>query len=147
MEMRVNSERVKTLRLAKGWSQEQLAEISSLGVRTVQRVEKDGVCSLETRNSLASALEIQSEDLQASEVDIERLATALRILNFGKYFLVACFCLGLLNAGVNFIAGDLPLNRFTGSISVLFAISGAVYTICYAIGEKLRFEMSGGTGV
>lgn len=145
MEMRVNSERVKTLRLAKGWSQEQLAEVSCLGVRTVQRIEKDGVCSLESRNSLASAFDVQSEDLQESEADVARLATALRILNFGKYFLIASFCVGLLNVSINFIAGDLPLDRFTGSVAVLFAISGAVYTICYALGEKFRFEMSGGS--
>ncbi len=138
MEMKVNSERVKTLRLAKGWSQEQLAEVSGLGVRTIQRV---GACSLESRNSLASAFAIQSEDLQESEANVARLATALRVLNFGRYLLVFSVCLGLLNLSINYVFGDLPLDRFTGSVAVVVVVGGVVYTICYAISEKLRFEM------
>ena len=31
---------IKELRLEKGWSQEQLAELSNLSTRTIQRIEK-----------------------------------------------------------------------------------------------------------
>ena len=144
MDMNVNSDRVRTLRLARGWSQEQLAAVSGLGLRTVQRIEKDGVCSLESRNSLASAFDIKSEDLQDARAKVAELGVALRILNFGRYFLIACFCLGLLHLSISFLLGHLLLDRFVGSVSVLFAVSGAVYTICYGLGEKLKFEMSEG---
>jgi len=142
MDMKVNSERVKTLRLTKGWSQEQLAEVSGLGVRTIQRIEKDGVCSLESRNSLASAFHVESEDLQVAEGNVARLATELRILNFSRYFLIACFGLGFLSLIIQYSAGDLPLDRFTTSVVIQFAVCGAVYTMLYALIEKTRFLMS-----
>ncbi len=34
-----NTNKFKSLRLARAWSQEQLAELSGLSVRTVQRIE------------------------------------------------------------------------------------------------------------
>jgi len=54
---------VRKLRLDKGWSQEQLAEISGLSVRTVQRIERGQKPSLETLKSLAAAFEIEVTDL------------------------------------------------------------------------------------
>ena len=44
------------------WSQEQLAEISGLNVRTVQRVEQGLSASLDTRRALASAFEFEDID-------------------------------------------------------------------------------------
>lgn len=48
------AEKVKALRLKKAWSQEQLAEVASLSVRTVQRTEKGQKPGLETLSALAS---------------------------------------------------------------------------------------------
>ena len=50
---------VRKLRLQKGWSQEQLAHISGLNVRTIQRIERGQTPSLESRKSLAAAFEVQ----------------------------------------------------------------------------------------
>lgn len=47
---------VRMLRDAKGWSQEQLSDISKLSTRTVQRVEEGQPSSLDTRRALAGAL-------------------------------------------------------------------------------------------
>ena len=49
---------VRKLRLKKGWSQEQLAELSDLSVRTIQRAERGQKPSLETARSLASVFEV-----------------------------------------------------------------------------------------
>ena len=49
---------LRSIRLNKGWSQEQLAEISGLSVRTVQRIEQGHKPGLETVRSLASALDV-----------------------------------------------------------------------------------------
>lgn len=49
---------VRKLRLQRGWSQDQLAELSGLNVRTIQRVERGHKPSLETSNSLASVFEV-----------------------------------------------------------------------------------------
>ena len=54
---------VRKLRLEKGWPQEQLAEISGLSVRTIQRVERGQKPSLETLKSLAAVFETNVTDL------------------------------------------------------------------------------------
>ena len=54
---------IRKLRLEKGWSQEQLAEICDLSVRTIQRIERGQKPSLESLKALASAFEIDVTDL------------------------------------------------------------------------------------
>lgn len=49
---------VKKLRNKYKWSQEQLAELCDLNVRTIQRVESGNKASLETLKSLASVFEV-----------------------------------------------------------------------------------------
>jgi transcriptional regulator with XRE-family HTH domain len=45
------------------WSQEQLAEVAGLNVRTVQRIEQGQVASLDTRRALARAFEFEDVDV------------------------------------------------------------------------------------
>ena len=61
--MKINAELVKKLRTEKSWSQEELAIVSGLNLRTIQRVEKEASASLQSKKSLASALEIDIQDL------------------------------------------------------------------------------------
>ena len=56
---------IKTLRLDRAWSQEQLADISSLSVRTIQRIENGAAPSLESQKALASAFDIPIQQLIA----------------------------------------------------------------------------------
>jgi transcriptional regulator with XRE-family HTH domain len=58
---------VQKLRLQRGWSQEQLAELSGLSVRTIQRIERGLPASNETLKSLASVFEIEFSTLQATQ--------------------------------------------------------------------------------
>jgi transcriptional regulator with XRE-family HTH domain len=58
---------VQKLRLQRGWSQEQLAELSGLSVRTIQRMERGLPASNETLKSLASVFEIDFSTLQATQ--------------------------------------------------------------------------------
>lgn len=53
---------IKLFREVRQWSQEQLAEISGLNVRTIQRVEQGLSASLDTRRALASAFEFEDID-------------------------------------------------------------------------------------
>lgn len=54
---------VRKLRIEKGWSQETLAEVSGLSVRTIQRIERGGKASLETLNALAAVLAVDISTL------------------------------------------------------------------------------------
>lgn len=53
---------VRIFRELRHWSQEQLAEISHLNVRTIQRVEKGEAASFDTRRALASAFDFEDID-------------------------------------------------------------------------------------
>lgn len=53
---------VRLFREMRQWSQEQLAEISGLNVRTLQRVEQGQAASLDTRRALARAFEFEDVD-------------------------------------------------------------------------------------
>ncbi|WDE06313.1 2TM domain-containing protein [Thalassomonas viridans] len=55
---------VRKLRLQRGWSQEQLAELSGLSVRTIQRIERGQSAGLESMKSLAAVFEIELTELQ-----------------------------------------------------------------------------------
>ncbi|MEZ8080476.1 XRE family transcriptional regulator [Enterovibrio norvegicus] len=55
---------IRKLRLQRGWSQEQLSEMSGLSVRTIQRIERGDKAGLESLKSLAAVFEVQIADLQ-----------------------------------------------------------------------------------
>ena len=61
--MKVDGGLVKRLREQKSWSQEHLATVAGVSLRTIQRVESDGTASLETRMALASALSVPAANL------------------------------------------------------------------------------------
>lgn len=67
MKVKVRQEVIRELRVRKGWTQEKLAEFSSVHTRTIQRIENSGVASIESLNALAQALEVEPSILQRIE--------------------------------------------------------------------------------
>jgi DNA-binding XRE family transcriptional regulator len=59
---------VKELRIKHSYSQEKLAAIVGVNLRTIQRIETKGVASLDTRGALAKALDVRPEELDVPEV-------------------------------------------------------------------------------
>jgi len=59
---------IQKLRLQRGWSQEQLAELSGLSVRTVQRLERGQTASAESLKALASVFEVDFSTLKEPEM-------------------------------------------------------------------------------
>ena len=68
----LNSNKIQKLRTQKCWSQDELASVSGLSIRTIQRVEKAGNASLETVKALASVFEVEPAYLQNSK-DIQHV--------------------------------------------------------------------------
>lgn len=60
---------IQKLRLQRGWSQEQLAEVTGLSVRTVQRLERGQPGSLESMKALAAVFEIDLNRLKEPAMD------------------------------------------------------------------------------
>ena len=72
MEVKVDSDRIRSERDRRAWSQEHLASVAGLGLRTVHRIEKTGSASLESMRSLASAFSLQVADLRADSDKAKR---------------------------------------------------------------------------
>ena len=66
--MKINAELVLKARRNRCWSQEELAIALGLNLRTVQRIEKESLASLQSKKALASALEIDVQDLDYEEI-------------------------------------------------------------------------------
>ena len=64
MDMRVDREFVRRLRLDKSWSQETLADEAGVSLRTVQRVEADGVAAHRSCRAIAKALGVDPAELR-----------------------------------------------------------------------------------
>jgi transcriptional regulator with XRE-family HTH domain len=75
----MSTNRVKEYRLARAWSQEQLAEMAALSVRTVQRIENQEAPSLETLSALAAVFEVSVTELSGNNVSEADDALDLRI--------------------------------------------------------------------
>ncbi len=105
---------IQKLRVQRGWSQEQLAELSGLSVRTIQRLERGQTASVESLKALASVFEIdfallKEPDMTTPQIPGEDLPTdeALALahvrrkrslyIQFGWYVAIMAF-LAVVNA-------------------------------------------------
>jgi DNA-binding XRE family transcriptional regulator len=65
MEMQIDANLLKHERNKRAWSQEHLAQVAGLGLRTVQRIESSGMASNESIASIATVLEMTVADFVA----------------------------------------------------------------------------------
>jgi len=105
-----SNNQVKQLRLQRAWSQEQLAELTGLSVRTIQRIENGERPGLETLSALAAVFEVnvagisgdssagheESLDLRIEEAK-ERVERESRFYRSLTVAVVVCALLALLN--------------------------------------------------
>ena len=68
MQFRADAEKIKRWREERHWSQEHLAELAGIGLRTVQRIEKGEQASGESIKALAAAFNV---DVMALTVDAQ----------------------------------------------------------------------------
>lgn len=71
MDMELNKVILKAHRDSRAWSQSQLAEVSGLSLRTIQRIEKTGVASQESAKSLAAVYECSITELTKNNTPSE----------------------------------------------------------------------------
>ena len=68
----INLRDIKKMRLERHWSQDQLAEMSGLSIRTIQRIENGENAGLESLKSLAAVFEINITDSD-KKVEMEQI--------------------------------------------------------------------------
>ena len=94
MEEMIDQDLIKKLRSERCWSQEHLALASGISLRTVQRIETHGKCSLDSRKALAATFDLDVADLSvnttitlSSDNDCKREAAIswLELVDSGEY--------------------------------------------------------------
>ena len=105
---------IQKLRLQRGWSQEQLAEVSGLSARTIQRLERGQPGSLESLKCLAAVFEIDLERLKEPAMEAPRsndlrpdealaLAHVRKVKGFYLHLIQYLVVIGVL-AAINLLA-------------------------------------------
>jgi transcriptional regulator with XRE-family HTH domain len=76
--MQINTQLVINLRKKRSCSQDELATACGLNLRTIQRIESDGVASLQSRKALAAAFDVEIDelDIKLESVDDEHAPEA-----------------------------------------------------------------------
>lgn len=93
---KTNLRDLKKLRLENHWSQEQLAEMCGLSIRTIQRIEKGENANLETIKALASVFETDIADSKKkNEIAqvIKEEEYYQKVKGFYKFLFIAIFSL------------------------------------------------------
>jgi transcriptional regulator with XRE-family HTH domain len=77
MDMKVDPSYIRAQRERRAWSQEHLAEVAGLGLRTIQRIEKTGAASYESARSLAAVFGLDVVEPSSAAAAL-RTSVALR---------------------------------------------------------------------
>jgi drug/metabolite transporter (DMT)-like permease len=136
-QMKIDADTVRTLREEKSWSQEHLASASGLSVRTVQRVESDGIGSAETRLALAGALGVPVARLLPG--DPAAVATWARhnpIAGWLGWGVGAVCSIGAV--AYNYYAGHASAGEAGTALGVIFAFLGTTAGAMAAYSQRIK---------
>ncbi len=141
MDTKINKDLVKTLRSKNAWSQDQLAQAAGLSLRTIQRIEKSGVASMDSRAAIAVVFGMNAEQLCETEV-----SQTDKYLVKGVKWGFAGLILGLVSAYASityalFEGKILPSEAgiYYGSIG---AFCGAGCAILGALSERFKMKVA-----
>jgi transcriptional regulator with XRE-family HTH domain len=131
-DMKLSAKTIKRLRAERAWSQEQLAEIADVSLRTIQRVESDGSASRETRMALAAAFDIDLLDLAEPEGTTPAPPSpALSPIDATpkQYRVVGLIALlaAILSAGASYFSLE-PMPWTLSTLAPMTAIAGGLYS-------------------
>lgn len=79
MDMNVNSHIIIELRNSRAWTQQHLAEVSGLSLRTVQRIENSGTGAPDSIKAIAVAFGLVPADLMSNKGDASSAVTATSV--------------------------------------------------------------------
>jgi transcriptional regulator with XRE-family HTH domain len=105
---------IQKLRLQQGWSQEQLAELTGLSVRTIQRIERGQNPSAESLKAIAAVLDVDFGTLREAHMALaaDRNVSADEALALAKVRKIKSFYMHVIEY-VLIIAFLAVLNIFT----------------------------------
>ena len=115
------SKKIKETRKIKGLTQEQLAELSLVNLRTIQRIENnDSIPRESTLKLICDALEIDMKDFLIEKEIPEKNSVAVRIANV--FFLTVLNIILMLITGYATLSHDANINSQVGGCLLSFFI-------------------------
>jgi len=136
---------IKKMRLDRHWSQEQLAEMSGLSARTIQRIENGENAGLESLKSLAAVFETNITDSDKKE-EIEQIRKeeeyVQNLKGFYKLLILAIFSLVVFFVIAIFESDSEGWFLFLYML-IFWAVSLVVYSLNYFdfFGEEWKRKM------
>lgn len=136
---------IKKMRLDRHWSQEQLAEMSGLSARTIQRIENGENAGLESLKSLAAVFETNITDSDKKE-EIEQIRKeeeyVQNLKGFYKLLILAIFSLVVFFVIAIFESDSEGWFLFLYML-IFWAVSLGVYSLNYFdfFGEEWKRKM------
>jgi DNA-binding XRE family transcriptional regulator len=129
MEEMIDKDLILKLRKERAWSQDHLASVSGLSLRTIQRIENEGSCSFESKKALAAAFETNAGNLNLNTVAIDALASN----NRGRKLGFTGAFVGLVSAYIGITMSFISGNVSYGEAGLYYGGVGAFCGICCAI--------------
>lgn len=141
---------IKDLRISKGLSQEGLATISGLSLRTIQRIENgEAAPRIQTLQTLAEALEVELEELtdQLSgsalvEDKVSRPLWQYALLNSACYILFPLIALIVVLLLRN--QAEKTEKPYFGGLLLLNIITFSIFSILFVV--AIMFKLNGWSG-
>ncbi|NQY97095.1 MAG: helix-turn-helix transcriptional regulator [Henriciella sp.] len=102
MQFRPDAEKIKRWREERLWSQEHLADLAGVGLRTVQRIENGDPASRDSVMALAAAFNVDAAaltinaDTEAAENRERKAKKGVAALRLGFLINLACWVFGML---------------------------------------------------
>ncbi|PCI75301.1 MAG: transcriptional regulator [SAR86 cluster bacterium] len=141
MDIMINSVLIKELRRQRSWSQDQLAIAAGLSMRTVQRIEKEGTCSLESSQALAAVFELNVASLQIDTVkelgDIS-VRRGQKWGIFGNTVGLVCAYTGITYSVISGNLRGLEAGLWYGGIALFCGLTYVVITLLSEFFRKNR---------
>ncbi len=136
MQYRPDAEKIKRWREERLWSQEHLADLAGLGLRTVQRIENGDTASRDSVMALAAAFNVDAaaltvnEQTAAAEQREQKAKKSLAALRLGFLINLASWVFGMIVfAGISFSDADGHFEMLAPAIWWTVGIAGFGLTV------------------
>jgi len=136
MQFRPDAEKIKRWREERLWSQEHLAELAGLGLRTVQRIENGDSASRDSVMAIAAAFNVEAaaltvnEETEAAIESEQKARKSLAGLRLGFFINLACWVFGMIVfAGISWSDGDSHFEMLEPAIWWTVGIAGFGLTV------------------
>ena len=143
MDMSVDREFVRRLRLDKSWSQEKLADEAGVSLRTVQRVESDGVASHRSCRAIAEALGVEPAEIRNGVgSDPQPMEPSVRSVE-----IVSPYRFALMRTGQALVVSVLWLLMAFVALNAFIVLIGGLFFWEYAEVPDLTAPQAAGGGI